>query len=44
MDFDEAAPDNLAAAMHALLAAPVETLELEPGTAQRAAAMVAELL
>jgi UDP-N-acetylglucosamine:LPS N-acetylglucosamine transferase len=44
MDFDEASPDNLAEAMYALLAAPVETLELEPGTAQRAAAMMAELL
>jgi pimeloyl-ACP methyl ester carboxylesterase len=44
MDFDEAGPDNLAEAMHALLQAPVETAELEPGTAQRAAAMIAELL
>jgi hypothetical protein len=30
--------------MQALLTAPVETLELEPGTAQRAAAMIAELV
>jgi len=44
MDFDEAAPDNLAEAMHALLTAPVQTLDLEPGAAQRAAAMIAELL
>ena len=44
MDFDDAAPDTLAEAMHALLTAPVQTLDLEPGTAQRAAAIIAELV
>ena len=44
MDFDAATPEHLAETMHALLTEPVETLDVESGTARRAAAMIAELL
>jgi pimeloyl-ACP methyl ester carboxylesterase/UDP-N-acetylglucosamine:LPS N-acetylglucosamine transferase len=44
MDFDDATPDNVARAIGSLLAEPVEYLDVETGTAARAAEMVAELL
>ena len=44
MDFDDAAPEHLAATMHRLITEPVTTREVETGTAQRAAALIAELL
>ncbi|HEY6875243.1 MAG TPA: alpha/beta fold hydrolase [Candidatus Dormibacteraeota bacterium] len=44
MDFDSATPEHLAETMDELLTQPVETLDVESGTARRAAAMIAELL
>jgi pimeloyl-ACP methyl ester carboxylesterase len=44
MDFDEATPDKVAAAVESLLAQPVDYAEVETGTAARAARMIAELL
>ena len=44
MDFDAATPENLAATMRDLVTQPVESREVETGTAQRAAALIAELL
>jgi pimeloyl-ACP methyl ester carboxylesterase len=44
MDFDEATPDNLAAAIESLLSQPVDYAEVETGTAARAAELIAELL
>jgi len=44
MDFDDATPDNVAAAMGSLLAQPVEYCDVETGTAGRTAQMIAELL
>jgi len=44
MDFDAATPENLAATMRALVTEPVESRDVETGTAQRAAAMIAELM
>jgi pimeloyl-ACP methyl ester carboxylesterase/predicted glycosyltransferase len=44
MDFDEASPENLAAVIESLLSRPVEYLEVETGTAARAAQLIAELL
>jgi pimeloyl-ACP methyl ester carboxylesterase/UDP:flavonoid glycosyltransferase YjiC (YdhE family) len=44
MDFDEASPENVAAAIDSLLSQPVEYREVETGTAARAASLIAELL
>jgi len=44
MDFDEATPDGLAAAVESLLSKPVDYAEVETGTATRAAQMIAELI
>jgi pimeloyl-ACP methyl ester carboxylesterase/predicted glycosyltransferase len=44
MDFDEATPDNLADAIQSLIQHPVQSLDVESGTARRAAELIAELL
>ncbi len=44
MDFDEATPENVAAAIEGLRAQPGDYLEVETGTAARAAKRIAELL
>ena len=44
MDFDDATPDKLAEAMHSALRQPVESLEVEAGTAARAAGLIASLV
>jgi len=44
MDFDEATAENVAAAIESLLAQPVDYVEVESGTATRAARLIAELL
>jgi len=44
MDFDEATPDGLAAAIESLLSKPVDYAEVENGPATRAAQMIAELI
>jgi hypothetical protein len=44
MDFDEASPEGMAAAIESVLAAPVAYREVETGTAARAAQLIAELL
>jgi hypothetical protein len=44
MDFDDANPENVAAAIEALLSRPAAYREVETGTARRAAEMIAELL
>jgi UDP-N-acetylglucosamine:LPS N-acetylglucosamine transferase len=44
MDFDEATPDNVADAIHSLVQHPVQSLDVESGTARRAAQLIAELL
>jgi UDP-N-acetylglucosamine:LPS N-acetylglucosamine transferase len=44
MDFDEATAENVAAAIESLLAQPIDYLEVEGGTAARAARLIAELL
>jgi UDP-N-acetylglucosamine:LPS N-acetylglucosamine transferase len=44
MDFDEATPENVSAAIESLLAKPVEFAQVETGTAARAASLIAELL
>ena len=44
MEFDEADPDNVARAIKSLIAAPVDYAEVESGTADRAATLIAELL
>jgi pimeloyl-ACP methyl ester carboxylesterase/UDP:flavonoid glycosyltransferase YjiC (YdhE family) len=44
MEFDEAGPDNVARAIKSLIAAPVDYAEVESGTADRAATLIAELL
>jgi pimeloyl-ACP methyl ester carboxylesterase/UDP:flavonoid glycosyltransferase YjiC (YdhE family) len=44
MDFDDATPEKVAAAIESLLAKPVEFCDLETGTAAAAAKMIAELL
>lgn len=43
MDFDQATPENVATAIETLLSQPVEYLEVETGTAARAARLIAEL-
>jgi UDP-N-acetylglucosamine:LPS N-acetylglucosamine transferase len=44
MDFDDATPGNVAAAIESLLAEPVDYLEVEKGSAARAAKLIAALL
>jgi len=44
MEFAEADPDNVARAIKSLIAAPVDYAEVESGTADRAATLIAELL
>ena len=44
MDFDEATPSKIADAIQALVSQPVDYLEVEGGTAARAAELIAELL
>jgi pimeloyl-ACP methyl ester carboxylesterase/UDP:flavonoid glycosyltransferase YjiC (YdhE family) len=44
MDFDEATPENLADAIESLLSQSVDYLDVETGTAARAANLIAELL
>jgi hypothetical protein len=44
MDFDEATPDAVADAIHSLVQQPVQSLDVETGTARRAAELIAELL
>jgi pimeloyl-ACP methyl ester carboxylesterase len=44
MQFEEATPENLAEAIHSLVSRPVESLDVETGTARRAAELIAELL
>jgi len=44
MEFDEAEPDNVAQAMKSLISTPVDYAEVESGTADRAAKLIAELL
>jgi pimeloyl-ACP methyl ester carboxylesterase/predicted glycosyltransferase len=44
MDFDEATPDNVADAIHSLVQQPVQSLDVESGTARQAAQLIAELL
>jgi pimeloyl-ACP methyl ester carboxylesterase len=44
MDFDDATPENVAAAIESLVSKPVDYLEVETGTATRAANLIAELL
>jgi pimeloyl-ACP methyl ester carboxylesterase len=44
MDFDQATPENVAAAIESLVSRPVDYAEVETGTAARAAKLIAELL
>ncbi|HKW72603.1 MAG TPA: alpha/beta fold hydrolase [Candidatus Dormibacteraeota bacterium] len=44
MDFDQATPENVADALRSLVKEPVDFAEVESGTAQRAANLLAELL
>ena len=44
MEFDEATPDKVAAAIQSLLAKPTDYSAVESGTAARAASLIAELL
>ena len=44
MDFDAATPEKLAATMYKVVAEPLGSLDVETGTAERAAALIAELL
>ena len=44
MDFDEAKPDAIVRAIKALISRPVDYVEVESGTADRAATLIAELL
>ena len=44
MDFDEATPEKVADAMHALVSQPAGSLEVESGTARQAAELIAGLL
>jgi len=44
MDFDEATPENVAAAIESLVSHPADYAEVETGTAARAANLIAELL
>ncbi len=44
VDFDDATPAKLADAIHSLVSEPVESLEVESGTARRAAELIADLL
>lgn len=44
MDFDEATPDAVADALASLVRQPVQSLDVESGTARRAAELIAELL
>jgi len=43
MDFDDATPSNIAGAIESLVSKPVDYLEVETGTAARAAKLIAEL-
>ena len=43
MDFDDANPEHVAAAIGSLLVEPVDYCDVETGTAERAAQMIAEL-
>ena len=44
MDFDDATSSNIASAIESLVSRPVDYLEVETGTAARAATLIAELL
>ena len=44
LDFDQATQESLATEIEALVARPVDFMEVETGTAERAAALIAELL
>jgi hypothetical protein len=44
MDFDDATPENVTAAIESLISHPVDYAEVETGTAARAAKLIAELL
>ncbi|MDQ2942364.1 MAG: alpha/beta fold hydrolase [Candidatus Dormibacteraeota bacterium] len=44
MDFDDATPQNVAIAIESLVSEPVQYVEVERGTAARAANLIAELL
>lgn len=44
LDFDHATQESLATEIEALVARPVDFMEVETGTAERAAALIAELL
>jgi len=44
MDFDEATPENVAREIRSLVSKPVDYEEVESGTAERAANLIAELL
>ena len=44
MDFDEATPEKLAEAMQSALRQPLQSLELETGTAAKAAGLIASLV
>jgi UDP-N-acetylglucosamine:LPS N-acetylglucosamine transferase len=44
MDYDDASPEKLADAIASLVSRPVDFVEVEEGTARRAACMIAELL
>jgi len=44
MDYDDATPDRVAAAVQQLVSRPVEFREVEQGTARRAAEVLADLL
>jgi pimeloyl-ACP methyl ester carboxylesterase/UDP:flavonoid glycosyltransferase YjiC (YdhE family) len=44
MDFDEATPEKVAAAIESLVSQPVDYAEIETGTAARAAELIAQLL
>src|SRR5713101_8326494 len=44
MDFDDATPENVATAIESLLSQPADYVEVETGTAVRAARLIAELL
>ena len=44
MDFDDATPKQLAAALRSVLAAPVDYVDVESGTAARAAELISALV
>ncbi|HEX2680469.1 MAG TPA: glycosyltransferase, partial [Candidatus Dormibacteraeota bacterium] len=44
MDFDGASPENVARAIRSLVSEPVDYADVESGTAERAARMLAELV